>query len=501
VDIAERIAAVTVVDPAAPAIAQDGRFDTWSDVAAIGKQLDQAMADIPPDAAIGLVTRNQVAVLSTLLCLLARRRGMLTLNELQPDAALAEEITTLRPAVVVLVETDWSRPGIAAAAAAAGARVLVVDRGPDPTVRTVAEGTRADGYARLGGDCAVCLKTSGTTGPPKRIEISYRSLSASITAVESHHKSKDADVVRLRPGVTIQMLALAHTSAIQTICTTVAAGRQLALLERFKPVDWAEAVRDYQVVTTGIPPSAIRMVLDADIPPEWLSSLKAVRAGSAPLSPAVAAEFESRFGVPVLQAYGATEFQGLASWTLKDHRRYREQKRGAVGRLHPGVAVRVIDPDSGDVLPTGSDGVLEVRTVQSANGTGSEWIRTSDLARYDDDGFLWILGRVDGAINRGGFKVDANQVAETLREHPAVRDAAVVGLPDTRLGEVPVAVVTLAGTGVPAEDELKGWVRGQLEPYKVPTRIAVVDEIPVSIAMKPDRTRILALLSDTPAAS
>lgn len=496
VDLAERLAAVAAVDPAAPAIAQDGRFDSWADITAIGRLLEDALADIPPDASVGLVTRNRVAIVASLVSLLGRRRATVTINEMQPDAALADEIAALRPAAVLMVEADWSRAGIADACRDVGTRVVLVERGPRPTARVILEGTGVSGYHRLRPDCAVSLKTSGTTGPPKRIELSFKNLSASITAVQSHHGSRDADVVRLRPGTTIQMLALAHTSAIQAVCTTLVDGRRLVLLERFEPVPWAQAVRDYQVVTTGIPPAAIRMVLDAEIPPEWLSSLRAVRAGAAPLSAAVATEFEARFGVPVLQAYGATEFQGLASWTLKDHRRYSEEKRGAVGRVHPGVAIRVVDVESAEVLPTGSVGVLEVRTAQSSRGASTEWVRTSDLARYDDEGFLWILGRVDGAINRGGFKIDASEVAETLRQHPAVHDAAVVGSPDRRLGEVPVAVVTLSEGEETTEPDLKGWVRRHLEPYKVPTRIRVVNAIPQTIAMKPDHVGILRIVAD-----
>jgi acyl-coenzyme A synthetase/AMP-(fatty) acid ligase len=315
--------------------------------------------------------------------------------------------------------------------------------------------------------------------------------------VQSHHGGGGDDEIRLRPGVTVQMLALAHTSAIQSVCTTVAAGRQLVLLERFEPVAWARLVRDYGVVTTGIPPAGIRMLLDSDVPPDWLRTLKAVRAGSAPLDPAVAEEFTRRYGVPVLQAYGATEFQGLASWTLKDYRAFHVTKKGAVGRVHPGVEVRVVDADTGAVLTVGSSGVLEVRTAQAARGDVTDWIRTSDLARCDEDGFLWILGRADGAINRGGFKIDPNEVSKRLGAHPAVSEAAVVALPDSRLGQVPAAVVELVpGSVDPGEAALKAWVRDQLEPYKVPVRIRAVSALPRTVALKPDKQAIVRLLDN-----
>jgi len=497
-DIADQLTAVIAVDPGAPAIEQDGAWDTWGDVSRIAAGLSEHIADVSADAAIAVVSRNRVEIVSSVLGLLAARRAILTLNEMQSDASLAAEIVKLRPAVVIASAQDWERPGLLEAVVEAGSRALLVKRAPSAEVIHVRDCFRQGSldHFRAGEDCAINLKTSGTTGPPKRVEITYSSLSASIASVQSHHgDGASAEEVRLRSGVTIQMLALAHTSAIQSVCTTIAAGRRLVLLDRFEPVAWARLVHEHKVVTTGIPPAAIRMVLDSDIPVDWLNSLKAVRAGSAPLDPAIGEEFTRRFGVPVLQAYGATEFQGLASWTLKDYRAFHETKKGAVGRVHPGVEVRVVDPETQAVLAVGSQGILEVRTAQAANGSPSDWIRTSDLARSDEDGFLWILGRADGAINRGGFKIDPNEVATTLSRHPAVADAAVVALPDRRLGQVPAAAIELVpGAEDPGEAELKAWVRSNLEPYKVPVHIRIVDSLPRTVALKPDRQAIVRLL-------
>jgi len=493
-DISSRIGAVMALDPGAPAVAQDGHWHSWGELTALGARVGELGRDLPRDAAVGLVTRNDVAVIACMLNMFSQRRAVLTLNPLQPDDALAAEIIELRPALLLLTQADWEREGLRAAVREAGTRAIVVACESETRAQVVEAG-EVDDYYRLSDGCAVSLKTSGTTGPPKRIEISYENLSASIAAVQEHHGGTSQSEVALRPGVTIQMLALAHTSALQSLCVTVADGRQLVLLERFEPTAWAKVVRDYKVVTTGVPPAGIRMVLDANVDPAWLRSLKSIRAGSAPLDPDVAEEFFDRYGVPVLQAYGATEFQGLASWTLKDYRRFSKSKKGAVGRVHPGVEVRVVDTETRSVLPTGGVGLLEVRTAQASRGAAHDWIGTSDLARYDDDGFLWIIGRVDGAINRGGFKVDGAEVARILREHPEVADAAVVAAPDARLGQVPVAVVELKDDHVdPGEDALKAWVRARLEPYKVPTTIVAADAIPRNIAMKPDRRAILGLL-------
>jgi len=501
VDLAARLSAVMRVDAGSFAISQDGRWDTWGDLTRLGADLDDRLRSVPSDAFIALIGRNDVATVGTLLWGLSTSRPILLVNNMQPDAALAEELLDLRPGAVVGVAADWERPGVLDAATRAGALVVRVERAPSSSAEVLSTGTSHQGSA-LGPsnpDCAVSLKTSGTTGPPKRVEVARRSLSASIDAVERHHGNGAATLApQLRRGATIQMLPLAHTSAIQSICVTIAEGRQLVLLERFDPRAWGEAVRDHDVVTTGLPPAALRMILDADIDPSWLKGLRSARSGSAPLDPALAEEFERRYGVAVLQAYGATELQALASWTLKDHRELREVKSGAVGRVHPGVEVRVVDEQTGDQLPLGSSGLLEVRTAQSSAAADPDgWIRTSDIARYDDDGFLWILGRVDGMINRGGFKVDPAAVADELRSHPAIADAAVVALPDARLGHVPVAAVEVAaGSTPPTEDELRTWLRGRVEPYKVPTVIRVLDALPRTVAMKPDAEAIRRLAAD-----
>jgi long-chain acyl-CoA synthetase len=117
-------------------------------------------------------------------------------------------------------------------------------------------------------------------------------------------------------------------------------------------------------------------------------------------------------------------------------------------------------------------------------GPNAEWIHTTDLARIDADGFLWILGRADQAIIRGGFKVMPDDVRAALESHPAVQGAAVVGRPDDRLGETPVAMVELR-TPVDA-DELTGFLRGRLSGYEVPTEIAVVEAIPRTPSGKAD---------------
>src|SRR5262249_38365810 len=146
--------------------------------------------------------------------------------------------------------------------------------------------------------------------------------------------------------------------------------------------------RRHQPATASLVPAALRMVLDADVPPDALRSIRSVVSGTAPLSPADAEAFLAKYGIPVLASYGATEFGGgVAGWNLADHRQFSAAKRGSVGRAHPGCELRVVAPENGEVLGADADGLLEVKAAQLGNG--GTWVRTTDLARIDADGFLW----------------------------------------------------------------------------------------------------------------
>jgi acyl-CoA synthetase (AMP-forming)/AMP-acid ligase II len=164
-----------------------------------------------------------------------------------------------------------------------------------------------------------------------------------------------------------------------------------------------------------------------------------------------------------------------------------------VGRAHAGCDLRVVEPDTGVVLPPDAEGVLEVRTAQLGDDAG--WIRTTDVARIDADGFLFILGRADQAIIRGGFKVLPDDVRAAIERHPAVRFAAVVSRPDDRLGAVPVAAVELrADAGPVGADDLLGHLSGLLARYEVPVELRIVGELPRTPAGKPDLAAVAALM-------
>jgi acyl-coenzyme A synthetase/AMP-(fatty) acid ligase len=254
-------------------------------------------------------------------------------------------------------------------------------------------------------------------------------------------------------------------------------------MERFDTRDFAELVRRFEIRSTVLPPAAMTMLAD-DAAVIDLSPLRYVRSITAPLSPLSARRFTEKFGVTVLNGYGQAEIGEVIGWTAADARAHPD-KIGAVGKPHAGVAVRIAgDEEVGELL---------VRPPRMAAGLDDRldadgFVHTGDVARIDGDGFVWIEGRLGEVINRGGNKVFPDHVEEVLRLSPGVQDAAVVGVPDERLGEVPVAFVV----GDASPDELAGLCRRHLVAYKVPVAFRFVDALPRSEVGKVLRRELAA---------
>jgi acyl-CoA synthetase (AMP-forming)/AMP-acid ligase II len=323
------------------------------------------------------------------------------------------------------------------------------------------------------------MLTSGTTGPPKRIDLTYDMLAHSVIGPEP---------TAVRGGIAIVNAPLVHIGGVFRVLQCVSEARPFVLLERFDLYRWADAVRRHRPKAVSLVPAALRMVLHSDLDRGDLDGILAVTSGTAPLSADDADAFAQKFGIPVLTSYAATEFGGgVAGWTLRDHQKHWRDKRGSVGRANPGAQLRVVD-DDGTPVAAGQPGLLEVKPGQL--GPSVDWMRTTDLARIDEDGFLWILGRADQAIIRGGFKVMPDDVRAALESHPAVQGAAVVGRRDDRLGETPVAVVELREAASTDAAELLEYLRMKLARYEIPTEIVIVDAIPRTPSGKPDLSAI-----------
>jgi acyl-coenzyme A synthetase/AMP-(fatty) acid ligase len=225
-----------------------------------------------------------------------------------------------------------------------------------------------------------------------------------------------------------------------------------------------------------------------------LAPLRYVRSITAPLSPLQARRFASKFGVVVLNGYGQAEIGEVIGWTAADAREHPD-KLGAVGRPHPGVSIKLLRDRADQEI-----GTLLVRPPSTAVGIAAErvdaegYVDTGDLARIDADGFVWIEGRAGDVINRGGNKVFPEHVEEVLRLVDGVTDAAVVGVADDRLGEVPVAFVV---TAFEVDDEdLVAACRAHLAPYKIPVAFRRIGALPRSEVGKVLRRELAHLLPE-----
>ena len=462
------------------AIAFAGKRLSWTWLAEAAQACDAALEryGIGEGQPVGLVSRNRPAHVAAVAGLAATRRTTCMIYSAQAPAAIAAEISRLAAPAVLADPQDWT-PEVTAAVAATGALGLAISDAPERLVEVVvAPAHRGDRVHKPPcPEIAFELLSSGTTGAPKRLPLSWAAVNAAVEDAGASYAGsarRDAPIIMLHP--------LGNVAGLTYVAPALAYRQPMVLLEKFTVEGWTRAVRDYRPVRAALPPAAVQMVLDARPPREDLASLSLIAVGGARISTELQEAFEAVYGIPVLPAFGATEFGGvIANWTLDGYRALGASKRGSAGRPSRGVALRIIDPETGGQAAPGAIGLLEARVDR----IGPDWIRTNDLASLDEDGFLFLHGRADAAINRGGFKVAPEVVAEALRGHPAVADAAVVGVPDARLGEVPAAAVEIRhGASEPSPEELEVFLRQRLLAYQIPAFLRIVPALPRNASMK-----------------
>jgi len=474
----------------AEAVEFGGSWWSWGTIQATVRSLDGLLTELGLGQAsrVGVVLENRPEHVAVVIGLLATGRCVVTLSPLQPADRLAADIARCGVPVVVASPEILGRNGVPEAIAEGGAAVELDE---DGAVRLAGGEVPLDPPGLPG--VMIEMLTSGTTGPPKRVRLSDEQFDQALLSGGGPLKPG----ALLRTGVNIAATPMVHIGGMWAVVSSLYAGRRVVLMPRFRLEPWVAAVERYRPRAASLVPAALRAVVDADVPPDRLSSLQVVTSGTTYCPPELADAFQGKYGIPVLMTYGATEFAGaIAIWTLPMHRKWWMAKRGSAGRAVRGVEMRVVD-EAGRLLGPDSSGHLEVRTAQSPQGAEA-WVRTSDLARIDEDGFLFVVGRADDAIVRGGFKVQPEQVRRALERHPAVVEAAVVALPDDRLGQVPAAAVELRpGMPAPDEAELIAACREVLTPYEVPVHVAILDELPRGASSKVSQVELARLIEDS----
>ena len=328
-------------------------------------------------------------------------------------------------------------------------------------------------------DPATLLYTSGTMGVPKGVILTHCNLIRNVESCNQHLAlSEDNVFLGVLPffhafGITTSML-LPLTLGCSTVCVS-----------RFTPQRVLEAVAQHKVTIMFAVASIYRAIIRAGAPAGLdISSLKLPIAGGEALGAALSGRFRELFGVPILEGFGMTETSPVVSVNVP-----ARSRAGSVGRLLPGVEARVVD-DADRPVPAGAEGELHLRgecvtpgyhnrpeETAAALAPGG-WLRTGDLARLDADGYLWITGRKKDLIISGGENFSPNEIESVLHQHPAVAEAAVIGVPDPARGEVPKAYVVLReGTSAQAAD-LAAWCRQRLSRFKLPAAYEFRSELP-----------------------
>jgi long-chain acyl-CoA synthetase len=363
-------------------------------------------------------------------------------------------------------------PAAQAGAAAAGAECIVVNPGEFEELICAAEPI-AETVPREDDDTAVILYTSGTTGTPKGAQLTHANLRRNVaTVVEMVNLAAD-DVIL---GALPLFHAFGQTAGLNA---AVAAGSCLTLIPRFSPEKALEIVeRDRVTVFEGVPTMFAAILHGSER--RGTASLRLCVSGGAAMPVEVMRGFEEAFDCMVLEGYGLSETSPVASFNHPD----RERKPGSIGTPVDGVEMKLVEPSEdgvGEIAIRGHN-VMEGywnRPDATASAIDPDgWFHTGDLARVDDDGYFFIVDRSKDMIIRGGYNVYPREIEEVLYEHPAVREAAVVGVPDDRLGEEVGAAIALVPGAEADAAGIQDFVKERVADYKYPRRIWFVDELP-----------------------
>lgn len=468
------------------ALSFKGREIRWAYLRKVAQGVEDilAQADLGAAQQIGFVPRNRPSFAAALLALLAGRRTVIMAYAFQSPEAIAADLRILNLPAVIADEQDWTSETLAALAPGALAISLSSDLDASEPVKLIAGEPQADrsGTAGPTEKPVVEMLTSGTTGAPKRFPMQFSTIETAVLAQgvldQGGNSDKEGD-----PGTV--NFPISNISGIYSYLPYAVSRRLVLFQEKFDLDDWLAFVQRHKPTSIIIPPAGVRMLLDrADVPDDALKSVKYVQIGTAAVDPDSHREFEQRFGVTILLSYGATEFCGAATtMTAAQHEQFGETKFGSVGKSTGQNVVRIVDPATREELPAGETGLIEVKIPM----LGDDFIRTTDLGMLDEDGFLFHRGRNDGVIIRGGFKIIPGTIEKVINRIDGVSACSVVGAPDRRLGEVPVAIIEMQpGRGpVPAE-EVEKAVRAELPSTNVPVAYLFPDEMPRTPSLKID---------------
>jgi acyl-CoA synthetase (AMP-forming)/AMP-acid ligase II len=338
---------------------------------------------------------------------------------------------------------------------------------------------------------ALLMYTSGTTGTPKGVMLTQANLAANAVAISVEHALTAQDRV-------LAVLPLFHINGfVVTMLSPLAAGGSLALPPKFSAARFWSDARDCSWI--NVVPTMISYLLEGSTPPRaQTASIRFCRSASSALPAQHHMDFERRFGIPIVETMGLTE---TAAPSFSNPLNPAQRKIGSVGRAS-GCEARVIDPQERPVAD-GVTGELAIRGPHVMAGyhkdaqatrtafTADGWLRTGDLGHRDGDGFYFVTGRIKELIIKGGENIAPREIDEVLLQHPAVLDAAAVGVPDRHYGQDILACVVLRDAVTCSEDDLRSFCVERLGRYKSPAQFRFVSELPRGPSGKVQRLKLL----------
>ncbi|WP_324716153.1 long-chain fatty acid--CoA ligase [Carboxydochorda subterranea] len=337
-------------------------------------------------------------------------------------------------------------------------------------------------------DLALLQYTGGTTGTSKGVMLTHFNLAANCTQIQAWLYKLEG-----RPTTVLAALPFFHVYGLTTVLNfSVMTGSTMILTPRFSAAEVVRLIERHRPrLFPGVPTMYVAITQLPDIARRDLSSVEACISGAAPLPVAVQESFERLTGGRLVEGYGLTE----ASPVTHANPIWGARRTGSIGLPWPDTDARIVDPATGEPLPPGSVGELAVRGPQVMKGYWQRpeetaavlrdgWLLTGDLAQMDDDGYFRIVDRKKDLIIAGGFNIYPREVEEVLYEHPAVREAAVVGVTDPYRGETVKAYVVLKEGHAVTAAELEAFCRERLAAYKVPRLFDFRDELPKTLVGK-----------------
>ena len=490
--LAKAAARALMLDPMRHAVEYKESWITYGDLRRLADRVKELIALSGADerAPVAFAPRNRPSAIAALMALIADARNIRMVYAFQSGAAMARTLERLRASIFIGDQQDFTPELIDQLRRDGMAGIILSEMAAEmaPDVDRVTRLTDPDASV------SPCLQilTSGTTGQPKLWPLPYQQLEQRfITANVAF--GKESTLSEQEPSLVYYPMS--NISGLYSVLPIMLAGEKIVLQEKFSFDAWRDYVRRFKPAEIHLPPVGVRMLLEANVPPEELANAKHLRSGTTVLDLELQRAFEERYKVPILLSYGATEFGGVVcTMTPELITEWGNRKIGSNGRAYPPAKLRVVDPETGVVLPPGGEGLIEVFVPQVTDG----WARTSDIGMMDEDDFLYVRGRADGAIIRGGFKLLPEIIEKALMLHPAVHSAAVVGIEDRRLGQVPGAVIECKPAArAPSIEELESHLRAHVPATHIPVAWRFVKELPRTASLKVQRKSVMDLFQST----